>query len=80
MAEIRVRFHQSLYPPAVVASVAERFAHLASPQVVAPNAESADTVVVFQGVPERLQDRFADEFANHVLFQVIVDQRAGAGR
>lgn len=73
---VTVRFHRSLYAPAAVSRAAERFAAF-GPSVV--EAE-ADVLVSFSTVPDRLRDRLPDEFANHALFQTIVDARAEGAR
>lgn len=71
---LSVRFHRSLYATASVSRAAERFAAF-GPAVVEADA---DVLITFSEVPERLRDRLPDEFANHALFQTIVDARAGA--
>ncbi|MDP2312083.1 MAG: hypothetical protein Q8P41_04200 [Pseudomonadota bacterium] len=73
MAEpVVLRYHRSLYATASVTRAAERFAAF-GPAVV--EAE-ADVLVTFADVPDRLRERLPDEFANHALFQTIVDARA----
>lgn len=73
---VTVRFHRSLYATDAVTRAAERFAAF-GPAVV--EAE-ADVLVTFSTVPDRLRDRLPDEFANHALFQSIVDARAEGAR
>ncbi len=68
---VSLRFHGSLYPTPSVARAAERFAAF-GPTVT---EAGADVLVAFSTVPDRLRDRLPDEFANHALFQSIVDAR-----
>ncbi len=75
-AVVTVRFHRSLYATGAVTRAAERFAAF-GPAVI--EAE-ADVLVTFSTVPDRLRDRLPDEFANHALFQTIVDARAEGAR
>ena len=73
-ADIVVRLHRSLYPPAAVARAAERFAAFGP----AVTEGDADVRVAFSPVPDRLRDRLPDEFRNHALFEAIVAARVEA--
>ncbi|MDP2311162.1 MAG: hypothetical protein Q8P18_34395 [Pseudomonadota bacterium] len=76
-AAVTVRFHRSLYATPAVSRAAERFAAF-GPAVIEATGPAGDTdiLVTFSSVPDRLRDRLPDEFANHALFQTIVDARA----
>lgn len=73
---IVLRFHRSLYATEAVRAAAERFRALAAD--IAVEEVDADVIVEMRGVPERLRGRFADELANHALFETIVARRRGS--
>lgn len=71
-----LRFHRSLYPRGAVERAVARFRAVAPSLSVSEAGE--DVLVSATDVPARLAGRFADELANHALFEAILARRGGA--
>lgn len=75
-AAARLRFHRSLYPRDAVEKAVARFRGVAPSLAVEEVGE--DVLVTASDVPARLAGRFADELANHALFEAILARRGSA--
>lgn len=76
-ATATLRFHRSLYLPAAVREAAAAYEDYTDGIDVEESAE--EVVVTLRGWDEGYGDAFVDHFANHVLFQSIVQIREQLG-
>lgn len=76
-SEAQLAFHRSLYLPSAVKAAAEAYADYA--QKVEVSESEVEVLVTLAGWDATDYPDFADDFANHVMFETVVQTRSALG-